>query len=262
MESTGAPIHPSTSTKDVVLTATHQVSVGEGDRSEGDRSERTRGRTLGDFRQSSSVRADLVLKARRRRHCPRKSHKVQLEIGRAQAGSDLVLWREGHRTRCFHMKDVYRVEQKKTKGKRDGRLHVTLKAKSGYYRYRLDFADEAECARAADAMLEHRTYKAPAEIKLRVCTWNMGNALPQARALRHAHCTRTAHALHMHCTCTAPPRRLISRRGWAETPTCLPWAYRRRATLQRELPCYTPLPCYTLHALTMLHARRPYHAAR
>ena len=68
MESTGAPIHPSTSTKDVVLTATHQVSVGEGDRSEGDRSERTRGRTLGDFRQSSSVRADLVLKARRRRH--------------------------------------------------------------------------------------------------------------------------------------------------------------------------------------------------
>ena len=98
-----------------------------------------------------------------------------------------MLWREGDKTRCFHMKDVYRVDQKRTKGKRDGRLHVTLSPAYGFYRYRLDFPDEAACARAADAMLEHRSYKAPQQIKLRVCSWNMGNALPQARPLRHAH---------------------------------------------------------------------------
>ena len=90
-----------------------------------------------------------------------------------------MLWREGDKTRCFHMKDVYRVDQKRTKGKRDGRLHVTLSPAYGFYRYRLDFPDEAACARAADAMLEHRSYKAPQQIKLRVCSWNMGNALPQ-----------------------------------------------------------------------------------
>ena len=81
-----------------------------------------------------------------------------------------MLWREGDKPRCFHMKDVYRVDQKRTKGKRDGRLHVTLSPACGFYRYRLDFPDEAACARAADAMLEHRSYKAPQQIKLRVCS--------------------------------------------------------------------------------------------
>ena len=324
MESTGAPIHPSASTKDVVLTATHLVSVGGGGGggprgctlgdsrdSGGDREGGqeggggpTRARTLGDFRQSSSLRTDLEIQARRRRHCPRKSHKVLLEIGRAQAGSDHVLWHEGHIPKPirFHMKDVYRVEQKRTKGKRDGRLHVTLTSKFGFYRYRFDFPDEAACAQAADAMLEHRTYKAPTEIKLRVCTWNMGNALPQVRALRRAHGTRTAHAhAHAHAphtyTCTRalramlrPPQadlpswlgpcytsygytsygytsygytsygytsygstsygstsyfRPISPRGWAATPTCMPWAYRRRA-------CTTE-GAALLHPLYMLH---------
>ena len=280
-----------------MLTATHQVSVGgdgggggggnrEGGREGGGGTARSR--TLGNFRWSSSVRDDAEItkhSARRRRHCPRKSHRVVLEIGRAQAGSDLVLVRhEGDRRRdtSFRMKDVFRVEQKKTKGKRDGRLHVTLSATSGcnpatllqpFYRYRLDFPDEAACARAADAMLEHRSYKAPTAIKLRVCTWNMGNALPQVRALRRAHCTRTAHAHAPHTyTCTRALRamlrlpqadlapwlgpchtsygstcyfRQISRRGWAATPTCMPWEYRRRACTTEEAAL--------LHPLTMLH---------
>ena len=239
MEATGAPIHPSTSSKDVVLTATHQVSVGgdggggggggdrEGGREGGGGTARSR--TLGNFRWSSSVRDDAEItkhSARRRRHCPRKSHRVVLEIGRAQAGSDLVLVRhEGDRRRdtSFRMKDVFRVEQKKTKGKRDGRLHVTLSATSGcnpatllqpFYRYRLDFPDEAACARAADAMLEHRSYKAPTAIKLRVCTWNMGNALPQVRALR----MHTARAPHMHCTCTTAHAPHTCARASRETP--------------------------------------------
>ena len=43
-----------------------------------------------------------------------------------------MLWREGDKPRCFHMKDVYRVDQKRTKGKRDGRLHVTLSPAYGF----------------------------------------------------------------------------------------------------------------------------------
>jgi hypothetical protein len=127
------------------------------------------------------------------------------------AGIDHVLWREGDKGRGFHMKDVYRVDQKRTKGKRDGRLHVTLSPAYGFYRYRLDFPDEAACARAADAMLEHRSYKAPTEIKLRVCSWNMGNALPQARPLRDAQCKMMPRA----GTCTRTRAR--SRRGGCES---------------------------------------------
>ena len=127
------------------------------------------------------------------------------------AGIDQVLWREGDKGRGFHMKDVYRVDQKRTKGKRDGRLHVTLSPASGFYRYRLDFPDEAACARAADAMLEHRSYKAPTEIKLRVCSWNMGNALPQARPRRDAQCKM------MPRTGTCTRTRARSHRGGCES---------------------------------------------
>ena len=55
-----------------------------------------------------------------------------------------------------------------------------------------------------------------------------------------------------------PHRRRTSRRGWAATPTCTPWACRRCATLQRELPCCTP--CHAA-PLAMLHAARPHRAA-
>jgi hypothetical protein len=93
MESTGAPSHPLKS-KDVVLTEQPRTvsldEVGGGPR-EGSGSLSQRARTVGtvgDFRRSSSssIRDVLVVEARRRRHWPRKSHNVKLEIGRAQAG--------------------------------------------------------------------------------------------------------------------------------------------------------------------------------
>lgn len=93
MESTGAPSHPLKS-KDVVLTEQPRTvsldDVGGGGR-EGSGSLSQRARTVGtvgDFRRSSSssIRDVLVVEARRRRHWPRKSHNVKLEIGRAQAG--------------------------------------------------------------------------------------------------------------------------------------------------------------------------------
>ena len=58
-----------------------------------------------------------------------------------------------------------------------------------------------------------------------------------------------------------PHRRRTSRLGWAATPTCTPWACRRRAALQRGLPCCTPSPrCTPCHAAPpsprcTLHAR-------
>ena len=92
MESNGAPSHPLKS-KDVVLTEQPRTvsldDVGGGlSPREGSGSLSQRARTVGDFRRSSSssIRDVLVVEARRRRHWPRKSHNVKLEIGRAQAG--------------------------------------------------------------------------------------------------------------------------------------------------------------------------------
>ena len=90
MESTGAPSHPLKS-KDVVLTEQPRTvsldDVGGGGSGSLSQRARTVG-TVGDFRRSSSssIRDVLVVEARRRRHWPRKSHNVKLEIGRAQAG--------------------------------------------------------------------------------------------------------------------------------------------------------------------------------
>ena len=93
MESTGAPSHPFKS-RDVVLTEQSRTTsslddVGGGlSPREGSEGLSQRARTVGEFRRSSSssMRDVVVVEARRRRNCPRKSHNVKLEIGRAQAG--------------------------------------------------------------------------------------------------------------------------------------------------------------------------------
>ena len=90
MESTGAPSHPLKS-RDVVLTEqSRTMSLDERGLSprEGSEGLSQRARTVGEFRRSSSssMRDVVVVEARRRRNCPRKSHNVKLEIGRAQAG--------------------------------------------------------------------------------------------------------------------------------------------------------------------------------
>ena len=91
MESTGAPSRPLKS-KDVVLTEQSRTlsldDVGGGlSPREGSEGLSQRARTVGEFRRSSSSMRDVVVvEARRRRNCPRKSHNVKLEIGRAQAG--------------------------------------------------------------------------------------------------------------------------------------------------------------------------------
>ena len=89
MESTGAPSRPLKS-KDVVLTEqSRTMSLDERGLSprEGSEGLSQRARTVGEFRRSSSSMRDVVVvEARRRRNCPRKSHNVKLEIGRAQAG--------------------------------------------------------------------------------------------------------------------------------------------------------------------------------
>ena len=89
MESTGAPSHPFKS-RDVVLTEqSRTMSLDDGlSPREGSEGLSQRARTVGEFRRSSSssMRDVVVVEARRRRNCPRKSHNVKLEIGRAQAG--------------------------------------------------------------------------------------------------------------------------------------------------------------------------------
>ena len=90
MESTGAPSHPLKS-RDIVLTEqSRTMSLDERGLSprEGSEGLSQRARTVGEFRRSSSssMRDVVVVEARRRRNCPRKSHNVKLEIGRAQAG--------------------------------------------------------------------------------------------------------------------------------------------------------------------------------
>ena len=156
---------------------------------------------------------ELVHTAKQRHHWPRKKHAVEIVIGRAHTGNDSVILRqEGHGAVSFRMKDVHRIEQKKTKGKRDGRLHIHMSNRTKCYR--LDFDNATECAEAADALQEHRSHKAPTAIKLRVCTWNMGNALPQVRALR----MHTARAPHMHRTCTTAHAPHTCARASRETP--------------------------------------------
>ena len=92
MESTGAHSHPLKS-RDVVLTEKSRTmsldDVGDSlTPREGSKGLSQRARTVGEFRRSSSssMRDVVVVEARRRRNCPRKSHNVKLEIGRAQAG--------------------------------------------------------------------------------------------------------------------------------------------------------------------------------
>ena len=129
-----------------------------------------------------ATREELRIKVWRRRHWPRKSHHVELVVGRAMAGNDyMMLRRIGSATKIYHMKDVHGIVQKKTKGKRDGRLQMRARdSKSiNYRRLRLDFPSAETCSEAVDAMLEHRHHQAPREISLLIGSWNMGNAMPQ-----------------------------------------------------------------------------------
>jgi len=75
--------------RDVVLTEQSRTMSLDGlSPREGSEGLSQRARTVGEFRRSSSssMRDVVVVEARRRRNCPRKSHNVKLEIGRAQAG--------------------------------------------------------------------------------------------------------------------------------------------------------------------------------